>query len=137
MLTSAQKFVRLSFHSLDISKSITSSLHLLCESYSRPNTGKLLLNIEVVFHDGSLLYDDKKLNNKNAYICTSCSKMVERRRNKTLIILYTQVFQYTCITMQLVEQAHNAADAGGKVFEGPSDSCRLPQNLGVMKCSSQ
>ena len=54
------EFLRLSFHSLDASKSITSSLHLLCESYSWPNKGTLLLNIEVVFHAVHLLYDDKK-----------------------------------------------------------------------------
>ena len=37
--------LRLFFHSLEASNSITSSLHPLCESYSRPNKGKLLLNI--------------------------------------------------------------------------------------------
>ena len=59
----------------------------------------------------------KKINNKNAYIGTSCSKMVERRRNKTLIILYTHVFQYSYNAMQLVEQSHSAAGTVGKVFE--------------------
>ena len=46
----SREVLRLFFHSLDASKSITSSLHLLSESCSRPNKGKLLLNIEVVFH---------------------------------------------------------------------------------------
>ena len=116
------KVLRLFFHYMDASKSITSSLHLLCKSYSRPNKGKLLLNIEVVFMTVHfwLYNNNKKINNKNAYISTSCSKMVERKRNKyTHNIIHTQVFQYSCITMQLVEQSHSAADAGGRCLKDP------------------